>query len=188
MKLNKMGFTMAELLIVVAIVGILVAVSIPIFNKQLEKAREAHDIATMRSAASAAIELYYAGVKDEATAAAAGMSWWRGTNQNAAGVYVPKSSGFVPKREDLPEDSKAYGKGTKVDAGTGFVLGNDRGAYAPGEDYTDAVCMVSIYPPTASSGGRVEVYWKHNTGTSAPYVGGQQATSIPKYSITIPLH
>lgn len=46
----KNGFTMAELLIVVAIVGVLVAISIPIFTSQLEKAREAVDEANLRNA------------------------------------------------------------------------------------------------------------------------------------------
>ena len=47
---NEKGFTLAELLIVVAIIGVLVAISIPIFTSQLEKAREATDLANMRSA------------------------------------------------------------------------------------------------------------------------------------------
>ncbi|MEE8792448.1 MAG: type II secretion system protein [Erysipelotrichaceae bacterium] len=47
---NKKGFTLAELLIVVAIIGVLVAISIPIFTSQLEKAREATDLANIRSA------------------------------------------------------------------------------------------------------------------------------------------
>ena len=47
---NRKGFTLAELLIVVAIIGILVAISIPIFTSQLEKAREATDLANIRSA------------------------------------------------------------------------------------------------------------------------------------------
>ena len=47
---NKKGFTLAELLIVVAIIGVLVAVSIPIFTAQLEKSREATDAANIRSA------------------------------------------------------------------------------------------------------------------------------------------
>ena len=56
-KNNKKGFTLAELLIVVAIIGVLVAISIPIFTSQLEKAREATDIANIRSAyAEAATE------------------------------------------------------------------------------------------------------------------------------------
>ncbi len=47
---HKNGFTLAELLIVVAIIGVLVAISIPIFSSQLEKSREATDLANLRSA------------------------------------------------------------------------------------------------------------------------------------------
>ena len=46
---NKKGFTLAELLIVVAIIAVLVAIAIPIFITQLEKAREATDTANIRS-------------------------------------------------------------------------------------------------------------------------------------------
>ena len=49
-KENKKGFTLAELLIVVAIIAVLVAISIPIFTSQLEKSREAVDLANLRSA------------------------------------------------------------------------------------------------------------------------------------------
>ena len=49
-KNNKKGFTLAELLIVVAIIAVLVAISIPIFTAQLEKARDAVTIANLRSA------------------------------------------------------------------------------------------------------------------------------------------
>ena len=49
-KKNKKGFTLAELLIVVAIIAVLVAISIPIFTSQLEKSREAVDEANLRSA------------------------------------------------------------------------------------------------------------------------------------------
>ena len=49
-RLNKKGFTLAELLIVVAIIAILVAIAIPIFTSQLEKAREATDAANIRAA------------------------------------------------------------------------------------------------------------------------------------------
>ena len=43
------GFTLSELLVVVAIIGVLVAVSIPIFTSQLHKARVATDWANVRS-------------------------------------------------------------------------------------------------------------------------------------------
>ena len=52
MEKSKKGFTLAELLIVVAIISVLVAVSIPIFTSQLEKAREAVDLSNIRSAYS----------------------------------------------------------------------------------------------------------------------------------------
>lgn len=56
-KLHK-GFTLAELLIVVAIIAVLVAISIPIFTAQLKKARFATNQANARSAMSAAITCF----------------------------------------------------------------------------------------------------------------------------------
>ncbi len=47
---NKKGFTLAELLIVVAIIAVLVAIAIPVFTTQLEKSREATDLANVRAA------------------------------------------------------------------------------------------------------------------------------------------
>ena len=41
---------MAELLIVVAIIAVLVAIAIPVFNSQLEKSRESTDLANVRAA------------------------------------------------------------------------------------------------------------------------------------------
>lgn len=55
---NKKGFTLAELLVVVAIVGILVAISIPVFTAQLTKARLATNQANMRAAKAAAVAAY----------------------------------------------------------------------------------------------------------------------------------
>lgn len=55
---NKKGFTLAELLVVVAIVGILVAISIPVFTAQLSKARKATNQANLRAAKAAAVAQY----------------------------------------------------------------------------------------------------------------------------------
>lgn len=49
-KLNKKGFTLAELLVVVAIIGVLVAISIPVFTSQLEKSRDAVTLSNIRAA------------------------------------------------------------------------------------------------------------------------------------------
>ena len=56
---EKKGFTLAELLIVVAIIGVLVAISIPIFSNNLRKARLATNQANARAAYAAAIAWYY---------------------------------------------------------------------------------------------------------------------------------
>ena len=48
-KNNKKGFTLMEMLIVVAIIVILIAIMIPTFNGQLEKTREAADAANIRA-------------------------------------------------------------------------------------------------------------------------------------------
>lgn len=50
MRESKRGFTLAELLTVVAIIAVLVAISIPVFTNQLEKSREATDLANVRAA------------------------------------------------------------------------------------------------------------------------------------------
>ena len=66
-KLNKKGFTLAELLVVVAIIGVLVAISIPIFTSQLEKAREGVDEANLRSLYAEAVSASLLGDTDATT-------------------------------------------------------------------------------------------------------------------------
>ena len=47
---NKKGFTLAELLIVVAIIAVLVAIAIPVFTGAVEKAGVSADAANIRAA------------------------------------------------------------------------------------------------------------------------------------------
>ena len=49
-NMNKKGFTLAELQIVVAIIAVLVAIAIPVFTAQLEKSRDSVSISNMRAA------------------------------------------------------------------------------------------------------------------------------------------
>ena len=50
MKKNKKGFTLAELLVVVAIIAVLVVIAIPVFKGATDKAKEAAVKANMRAA------------------------------------------------------------------------------------------------------------------------------------------
>ena len=58
---NRKGFTLAELLIVVAIIAVLAAIAIPIFTSQLEKSRESTDISNIRSAYAEVVTAILAG-------------------------------------------------------------------------------------------------------------------------------
>ena len=54
---SRSGFTLMELLIVIAIIAVLIAIAIPVFSASLHKARVAADIANVRS--------YYAAIQAE---------------------------------------------------------------------------------------------------------------------------
>ncbi len=58
MKSSKKGFTLIELMIVVAIIGILAAVAVPKFAEMLEKAREGATKGNI-GAVKSAISIYY---------------------------------------------------------------------------------------------------------------------------------
>ena len=102
-KNNKRGFTLAELLIVVAIIAVLVAISIPIFTTQLEKSREAVDAANLRSA-------YAAGQVAALTEAKAGEA--------AVDAWYDPASGTL----STTKPAKGCGKGTETKGGTTFDL------------------------------------------------------------------
>ncbi len=91
---NDKGFTLAELLIVVAIIGVLVAISIPIFTSQLEKSREAVDLANVRVAYA---EISAAALtEDEAPTATTNTTYARTGSENA---YVYTATVTLTQKE-----------------------------------------------------------------------------------------
>ena len=101
MKNNKKGFTLAELLIVVAIIAVLVAISIPIFSAQLEKSREATDLANLRAKyAELAVDvLDKASDASDTVALSQKESGWKVSEHTVGGVLldntIAKSGGTV---------------------------------------------------------------------------------------------
>jgi prepilin-type N-terminal cleavage/methylation domain-containing protein len=54
-ELNNSGFTLVELMVVVAVIGILVAIAVPVYNTQAEKTKETVDDANLRILNSATL-------------------------------------------------------------------------------------------------------------------------------------
>lgn len=57
-KINRKGFTIAELLIVVAIIAVLVAIAIPVFTNALDNAKRQAEAANARSVYAEATAAY----------------------------------------------------------------------------------------------------------------------------------
>lgn len=89
MKKNRKGFTLAELLIVVAIIAVLVAIAIPVFTTQLEKSREATDLANARSAYAELMVAVIDGDADaESTIAGATITMGEDIDNDASSVAI----------------------------------------------------------------------------------------------------
>ena len=104
---NKKGFTLAELLIVVAIIGVLVAVSIPIFTAQLGKARRATNQANARAAYAAASAAYL------------------GDDKVKGGTYTTADGKFVAvEKAPTAAASQDYTKSSTITSFT-VIIGDD---------------------------------------------------------------
>ena len=127
-KRNNKGFTLAELLIVVAIIAVLVAIAIPIFTNQLEKSREATDLSNIRAAYAEAVSTYLSNGATTATSATVNasrikqqVSGWQTSPKPTLETRVSGSQ----KTVSLPNDVK--GKTVKVTVaanGTASVSAN----------------------------------------------------------------
>jgi len=134
---NKKGFTLVEMLIVVAIIAILIAVSIPLVQDSLEKARDATDQANERSAKAVAV-LYYLGGATENTLDIDGTAYVPGSDIETGKVWYDAVNG------KLVSGTKpaAYGK-----------CQNKSGCYQNKGDHSKQIIEVSI------DGGEVSVEW-----------------------------
>ena len=107
MKKNKKGFTLAELLVVTAIIGVLVAISIPIFHAQLSKARLAVNQANGRAAFSAAEAAYLDDMEKYGTAASNSNTHGRFENYDTVTyTYFPEAGKGILNFHYSPGDNR----------------------------------------------------------------------------------
>ncbi|MBR4162247.1 MAG: type II secretion system protein [Solobacterium sp.] len=132
---NKKGFTLAELLIVVAIIAVLVAIAIPVFTSQLEKAREATDAANIRSAYAEVVAeaLTQSGEEEEITRTVElkqQQDGWQteGQEANLAGTGLISGGDHVDPTIN----------GTPSAGGTATIT------YTPAEGDTDATIVIAF--------------------------------------------
>lgn len=92
-KANQKGFTLAELLVIVAIIAILVVISISIFTGQLEKTKAATDEANVRAAKAAAVT---AVLCEDKNALNYENGYWKGFYDAENGKMISKATDFTP--------------------------------------------------------------------------------------------
>ena len=159
---SKNGFTLAELLIVVAIIAVLVAVSIPIFNGQLEKARRAVDMQNARIIKSALTNAYNEGRMDIPKKAV-------GQENSGCGVWVVicRSTSELPDAytSDMLNGKSIYCDGASrheknpyflvKELKTG-ILENITGVYCTPKGYMADERDVEIFDITFPGKGKIE--------------------------------
>lgn len=152
---SQRGFTLAELLIVVAIIAALVAISMPIFSGQLERAREATDLSNVRSAYA---EVMTAALIEDKDAEFNGEPMLQADGSYLASVQL------VQEADGWQTDAK--------DLNIGGVSSTDA-VHWVGSPKAKGTCVVK------SSGGAVFFYWDGTGGTGGGSGGDSGDTPKP---------
>lgn len=147
----KKGFTLAELLIVVSIIAILVAVSIPIFTGRLEAAKEATCLANRRSLKAVMANDYLNEEYDTMTAAFTAVYQEDQAKGEKAEFICPKEGTYSWVGTDNSGTIKCSvhdGNGGGSGEDDGESGGDETGNYFPGTDDLEVV----------------DSYWPYETG------------------------
>ena len=120
-KRSKKGFTLAELLIVVAIIAVLVAIAVPLFVGSLQKAEKARDDANVRAIRGTAVvflldhsgEAKYWNLKGDATEAIADAWNIEATISGTGDIKLTKVEPIAAPGSDTAPTKTKEGDGFK---------------------------------------------------------------------------
>lgn len=135
MKKNNKGFSLVEIIIVVAIIAVLVGLISPMFLSHVQKSKKMVDVENMNRAIQAAQIAY------------------------ADGEYTSGQIAFVDKSGKLTGEKPAqgYGKGNSTASNVHFEAGCcEKGVYADGQNHQGDYLVV-LFPEDGSS--QVHVHW-----------------------------
>lgn len=161
------GFTLAELLIVVAIIAVLVAIGIPIFTSQLEKSREAVDLSDVRSAYA---EVMMAAITGDTTAIYtkdAGQTIYKATEQTSKGYTIEAGAYSITV---TPLKQKQSGWQTAEPITIGGVSSKAGEPYWKGQPGPNGFCVITYHPPTSGRDEYVSFYWEGGSASDDPTV------------------
>ncbi len=118
---NKKGFTLVELLVVVAIIGLLSTLAVVALGSARQKARDAKRLSDIKQVQTA-LELYFSDNNTYPVVAAAGVTLGDASNKTlssvgfAASATAPTYMGLVPANP--APGGAAYGYNSKASDGT----------------------------------------------------------------------
>lgn len=184
-RTKKTGFSLAELLVVVAIIAVLIAVSIPIFTALTAKSRASADMANLRSAKAAASNKYLseqpAGVTTYYYDAESGkVTTSQATAASFAGygksdVQIKGASGY-PVKDGKPQivsvtftsdgsSTAAWGMGGELDTliakALAYNVKNHSGqALISAMGTLPSVAVTDIFGDKKLYGGETTLYWR----------------------------
>lgn len=152
------GFTLAELLIVVAIIAVLVAIGIPIFTSQLEKSREAVDLSDVRSAYA---EVMMAAITGDTTAIY--------TKDASQTIYNQNENVYSITVKPLKQKQDGWQTALPITIGGVSSTDNVHWVGTPG---ANGECVITYIPPVGASDEAVKFEWKGGTGEDNSGTGG----------------
>ena len=144
------GFTLAELLIVVAIIGVLVAIAIPIFTSQLERSREAVDLSDVRSAYAEVMMAAITGDTSATYTKDSGQKIYKETD----GTYSIMVTPLKQQKDDWQ---------TPLPITIGGVSSNAGDTYWKGIPGPKGYCEITYHPLTSTGNEYVSFYWTGGT-------------------------